>query len=135
MSLGADVAAALPFFREQAISRMSESFRIFEVTGRTADPENDLREVDVETDRYVGIGRLVFRSSVVSDVSVASQLVASQGARIDLPAGTSGIRRDMVAVVTDSTADVTLIGRRFRVEGMPSAGQTTAARYQVVEVT
>jgi len=56
VSLGADVAAALPFFRAQAVSRMSESFRIFEVTGRVPDPDNDLREIDTEVDRYVGVG-------------------------------------------------------------------------------
>lgn len=135
MSLGADVAGALPFFREQALSRMSESFRVYMVTGRTQDPDDDLREIDVEEDTYVGVGRIVFRSSVVSDVTVASQLLASQGARMDLPAGTSGVGTGMFAVVTASTSDVSLVGRRFRVEGMPAAGQTTAARFQVVEVT
>jgi hypothetical protein len=135
VSLGDAVATHLPFLREQARSRMSELFRVFEVTGKTEDPENELREIDVEADRYVGIGRLVFRSSVVSDVEVASQLVASQSARIDLPAGTSGVGTGMFAVVTASTSDATLVGRRFRVEGMPAAGQTTAARFQVVEIS
>lgn len=129
------VNSVLALGRAAAVSRMSESFRIFEVTGRTPDPDNDLREVDVEVDRYVGIGRLVFRSSVVSDVEVASQLVASQSARIDLPAGTTGVGTSMFAVVTASTSDATLVGRRFRIEGMPAAGQTTACRLQAVEIT
>lgn len=135
MSLGWDVAAALPYLRSQAESRMTETFRIFEVTGTTTDPDSDLQVVDVETDRYTGPGRLVFRSSVVSDADVGSQLVAVQGARVDLPVSVSGVGTDMVAVVTGSSADPSLVGRRFRVEGMPAAGQTTAHRYSVVEVT
>lgn len=129
------VLSAIAMGRAAAEARMTETFRIFEVTGKMADPENDLRSVDVEEDRYVGIGRLVFRSSVVSDVDVASQLVASQSARIDLPASAGEVRTDHVAVVTDSVSDAALIGRRFRIEGMPQAGQTTAHRFQAVEVT
>lgn len=129
------VLTATAMGRAAAELRMSESFRIFEVMGTTTDPDNDLQVVDVEVDRYNGPGRLVFRSSVVSDADVGSQLVAVQGARIDLPVTDVGVGTDMVAVVTGSSADASLVGRRFRVEGMPAAGQTTAHRYAVVEVT
>jgi hypothetical protein len=134
VTLGQDVAAALPFLRREAESRMSETFRIFDETFVT-DPENDLREIPVESVIYEGPGRLAFRSSVVSDVNVASQLVAVQGARVDVPLTVSGVSADSVVVVTGSSSDAGLVGRRFRVEGLPAAGQVTAHRYQVVEVT
>lgn len=129
------VLTATAMGRAAAELRMTETFRIFEVTGSTTDPDNDLQVVDVEVDRYVGIGRWVFRSSVVSDVDVASQLVTSQSERVDLPAGTDSVGPGMFGVCTASAVDSTLVGRRFRVEGMPAAGQTTAARFPVVEVT
>jgi hypothetical protein len=129
------VLGAVSMGRVAAEARMTETFRVYEVTGTTVDPENDLNVVDVEVDRYSGPGRLAFRSSVVSDVDVGSQLVAVQSARMDLPVSVGTVGTGMFAVVTGSLSDVSVVGRRFRVEGMPQAGQTTAHRFSVVEVT
>ena len=131
MTLGTDVDAALPYFRAQAESRMSETVQVTTTEKQDTggfDPEQ------VPTTHYSGRARVKFASQVVSDREVAGQFPVVQSVELHLPSGTV-VPRGSVAEVTASTADSSLVGRRFTVTGLPQAGQTTAARYPVEVVS
>lgn len=125
-------SGALAFGRKVAEGLMSDTVRVFRVaTTSDFDDETGL-PVEVETDVYVGPGRLVLRSSVVRDVDAAAQLIGLQGPRLDVPvAGTGGIRGDDRFVVTASAADDALVGVSGVVKGGHPQTHATARRLPV----
>jgi hypothetical protein len=129
--LGDDIAAALPNLRAHAVSRMSETVRLGTLTEDV--DEDTLESFNIFDTVYEGVGRLRFPQAPNGEVDVAGQLVVLQGAVLSLPSGTTGITPDMRAVVDASTADVSLVGRVFRIQGFAAAGQTTATRFAVEE--
>lgn len=116
--------------RALAVSRMSETVHAGSST-TTTDPVTG-QPVQSGTTVYDGAARLKFASTVVSDKATGGQLVSSQNVELHCPSGTK-IPIGTVVTVTASTADDSLVGRKFKVTGRPEAGQTTAARFQVVE--
>jgi hypothetical protein len=132
--LGEDVAAALPHLRDQAESRMTETVEIG-LWGDGVDPETgEATQVLVES-RYVGKGRVRYPSYAVAVQSPATEPVAQQDVVVSIPSGSGPVFEGDTVLVTASTSDAMVIGRRFTVKGQPLAGQTTAYRISVVEQT
>ena len=155
MSLGWDTLAALPAFRVQAESRMSETVTVGRSTPNGLNPET-LEPVadsfvlhyptpqdiftdvfrDVFGDAGNGRARIKYSSLTVSESSTLGQVLAAQDAVLSLPVGMGlGVRIDDIVTVTASTVDPALIGRRFRVKGSAQAGQVTASRFPLEEVS
>lgn len=132
--LGDDIAAALPELRAHAESRMTETATVgVYVEGTdviTGDPTRVL-----QTQRYAGKGRLRWASRDVSAHVGPGQPMSVQEPYWSVPYGTPRLQVDDEVVVTASAADPLLVGRRFRITGAPVAGQVTAHRYPIEEVT
>lgn len=132
VSLGTDTLAALLLLRAEAESRFTETFTF---TRQTTVKDANGVPIPTETTLYAGIpGRVKFTSQVVSDQTRGAQPVAVQQRRVDVAVGaTPNVREGDVCTVTASTIDAGLVGRKFRIEGLPDSGQVTAARYPVSE--
>lgn len=131
MSLGSDIAAALPQLRAEAESRMFDTV----LAGRFKDgtDENGDATRVIETERYTGKARIRWGSRAVSNSSAAGSPVASQEPYLSIPFGSARLFNDDEVECTESS-DPLLVGRRFRVEGAAIAGQVTAYRYPLIEL-
>lgn len=117
-----------------AEARMSEVVTFYRVTGEMTDPET-LETVETTEDVHTAVARLKYRTLNVSDRDSGTQLVAAQSPEVHVPArDTTGIRTDDMMRV-DSSIDPLLAGRVFRVAGRPEAGQTTAHRFPLEEIS
>lgn len=133
MSLGQDIDAALPFLREQAVSRMRETVTFYRVTGETTNA--DLEVVEVRETIVTTIARVKYRTLNVHDREQATQLIGSQTPEVHVPFGSAaGVLTDDTARI-DASPDPTLVGRVYRVTGRPQAGQTTTHRFPVEEIS
>jgi hypothetical protein len=154
VNLGQELAAALPFLRQQAESRMTETVRAGVYTDGTdpvsLDPVRTLVEV-----LYEGPGRVKYPGNAVRNAQAAGQVVSTQDVRVDIPVQQAsllpgddtlpgdGMVPSVLAVlfegagveVLSSTADPALVGRWYRVEGAPDMGSVTAHRYPVTELS
>lgn len=85
-------------------------------------------------EEYAGRAQIVLRSLVVGQRSAASQDLADQTPMIKLPSGTVvSIGAEVLTEASD--ADPSLAGTRYKIDGRPQAGQTTAARYPLEILT
>lgn len=128
MSLGADIAWALPQLRAEAESRMTETIRAGRFTLTTDPVTGDPVRTLIE-ERYVGIAEIKDTSMVVSERVAASQLVLTQNPVGKLPVAAAILLEGDEIEVTASTADAALVDRVYRVAGLPQAGNVTAHRY------
>lgn len=94
----------------------------------TGNPVRELKEL-----RYSGKARVKYPSYAVAESTPASQPVAQQDVVVSIPSGAAAVLDGDEVVVTASTYDPLLVGRRYKVKGQPAAGQTTAYRIAVVE--
>lgn len=132
MSLGSDIAAALPGLRAEAESRMSELVQV----GRFADGVDDATgdpTWDLVAERYSGKARIRWGSREVTNADAPSTPVTVQEPYLSVPFGTV-LLRDNDEVLVVGSDDPVLVGRRFRVQGFPVAGQVTAHRYPLEEL-
>lgn len=86
-------------------------------------------------ERYTGKARVKYESLAVSESDNTSQLVATQTPFASIPAGSPRLFEGDELHVTASTADGLLVGRRYTVAGSAQAGQTTAHRYPLKELS
>ncbi|QZY52716.1 DUF6093 family protein [Leucobacter tenebrionis] len=118
--------------RRMAESRMSETVLV----GRWENirPPGQLDPVPtlVET-FYTGRARVKYPSAAASVQNPAGQQLTETSVVVSLPSGAAVVPTGAVVMVEASTADVSLVGRTYRVSGPAQAGQTTAHRYPVVE--
>lgn len=132
MSLGYDIAQVLPGLRAEAESRMSETVTV----GRWEDirPPGELDPVPtlVET-YYTGIARVKFPYATSLSKSPVGQPMVETRIVLSLPSHSGPVPTGALVRVDSSTADESLAGRMFRIDGPAQAGQTTAHRYPVVE--
>lgn len=127
MTLGADLVAALPELQAHAESMMFDSVIVRRQTGTTPDYESG-EDVPTYVTVYAGRCRLVMRSTVVSDADSASELVALQGPRLDVPvSGTAGIKPDDRFELTSGDS----VGLTGRVSGVFPQSLKTARRLPV----
>lgn len=132
MTLGSDIAAALPGLRAEAESRMTDVVLVgrFEdgVDEDTGDPTWVLA-----TERYAGKARIRWGSREVTNADAPSMPITVQEPYLSIPFG-SPLLRDNDEVQVTASDDPILLGRRFRVQGYPVAGQVTAYRYPLEEL-
>ena len=125
---------ALAMGRARATLLMTETVTVG-VTSTTVDP-NTLENVTVTTARYTGIGRIKFPSLAVSESATLGQALVSQQVQLHVPVGEGvTIQEGDTVTVTASSADPSLVARTFRVAGRPHAGQVTAHRYPLEELS
>lgn len=115
--------------RNVAEARMTETWRIGTITETTEPDTYDV--VQVLDAVYDGPARYKPEGTVPQVREAAGRLVTEQGPELHLPAGTSGVEIDMVAVCDACPDDASMVGMVVRIAGRPSRGQVTAARFKV----
>lgn len=132
MNLGYDIAQALPGLRAEAESRMTESVTVgrFELKRDPGSLDTVLTLVETF---YTGIARVKFPYASTAAKNPAGQQLVETNIVLSLPAWSQLMPVGTGVRVDGSSADESLVGRMFRVEGPAQAGQTTAHRYPVVE--
>ena len=125
---------ALAAGRRLADARMTETVTagVYE----EADPAPDGSPIHVLVEeRYTGKARVKYESLAVSESDNTSQLVATQTPFASIPTGSARLFEGDELHVTASTADGLLVGRKYTVAGSAQAGQTTAHRYPLKELS
>jgi hypothetical protein len=113
----------------------TETLSFYSVDGMTVDPET-LNNVEAVSVLHVVAGRVKYPSLTVSDRAAVGQVFATQAVHVHVALGAApNVRTDHFVEVTASTSDPALVGRKFRVTGNPQAGQVTAHRYPVEELS
>lgn len=149
------MSVALEAGRYAAKSRMTETVMagrfVDGVDGETGDPTSVL----VGEPLYVGVARVKYTANAVRNGEGASQLVTTQDVTVSIPTQPATLEpsevqppddelapavnvvmpEGTVIVVTASTSDPALVGRRYTVDGVATLGQTTAHRYPVTETS
>ena len=137
MSLGGDVAAALPFFRGEAVSLMLSVGVVRRPTGVVVTDPVTLEETAVFATVYEGVCRLKAAGTIPGRADVPGAVAVTQGAVLSLPVGAPGagdVRLNDVWECTANFYDPRMVGRRVRVTGIHSQTFATAHRYPVEEV-
>ncbi|MGW9268330.1 DUF6093 family protein [Microbacterium sp. NPDC055599] len=132
VSLGSDIAAALPGLRAEAESRMTDRVQV----GRFKDGVDETTgnpTWEIVTERFAGRARIRWGSREVTNADAPSTPVTVQEPYLSVPFGTV-LLRDNDEVLVVGSDDPVLVGRRFRVQGFPVAGQVTAHRYPLEEL-
>ena len=133
MSLGYDVAQALPALRAEAESRMTETVTVGLFRDGTDETTGDPIRVLV-TERYSGIARIRWSGHNVTNADGPAMPVTVQEPVLSIPHGSPRLfDRDEVHI-TASTADAMLVDRRLSIQGDAISGQTTAHRYPLREL-
>ena len=139
MSLGRDVAAALPGLRSAAESLMVDTWRSDRHLPGTEPVFNDeTGEWTAGGDPvpvYDGPGRLRDQDGAGRRVDRQGETTVVGALRLSLPVATSGgVRVDDVLECTASTFDASLVGVKVRVTDLHQSTHSTARRFSV-EVT
>lgn len=119
--------------RRMAESRASEIVTVGTFRDATNPDTGDDIRIPVTT-RYIGPARIRWNSKEVTNAVAPSMHVAVQEPYLSVPVGTARLFPQDEVVVTDSI-DTLLVGRRFRVQGAAAAGQVTAYRYPLEELS
>jgi len=145
VSLAEDVAAALPVFRAQAESLMTDFCRV------GTDLES-ATELDPATGQYVRVfvnvvyeGPCRFKSgnTAPGEVTAVGQFLVEQDAIVKFPVGdnpaivsgrSADVEQNMVVLLTGSATDPDLVGLRARVKRKATAAGATSRRVPV-EIT
>lgn len=134
MSLGYDIAGALPGLRAEANSRMTETVTFFTVT-RGEDPET-LQPVDIETSIAEGVSaRLRSADRDARAVPIAGQEPIVSKLILSVAVNTIRVGPSVFARISASSADPGLVGAVVRTLDFPTMGQVTAWRYPVEQVS
>lgn len=128
MTLGEDVAAALPELRSAAESMMTSACVITgpgEKTWNNTTGTYDNPAVTI----YTGPCRIAFRSTVRREAEAVGQLLTEQEPTLYLPVdGSEGVSTDHVVTITANPLDAALVGMRLRVAGIHAQTYATARR-------
>jgi len=135
MSLGWDLAASLPALRAQANGRMTETVTAGHFTDGVDEATGNPTRIPVGEPLYEGPARVKYTDNAVRNAEGASQLVTTQDVTVSLPHGSVVLPEGTDIAVTFSTADWSLVGRAYKVDGSPTLGQSTAHRYPVTELS
>ena len=132
MSLGYDLAQALPMLRAEAESRMTETFTIGKLQ-RVRQPGSLEGTIELVEIYYSGIGRLKYPYATVLAKAPAGQQLVEMSIIASIPSSSPPMPTGAVIRVDASSSDPSLVGLLVRIDGPAQAGQTTAHRYPVVE--
>jgi hypothetical protein len=132
VTIGDDVAAALPEMRRQADSLMTESLR-FGLWSEV--PDDNLETLRTLTDvRYAGKGQIKYPTSTVFAGDSNGQQFGVQDIIAKIPFDAqANIPEGYTCIVDASNRDPLLVGHEFRVKGSPQAGAVTSHRYPLEE--
>ena len=132
------LAGALALGRGHASTLFTETLQFFAHGAVTINPET-LAETATDTVLFTVPGRIKFlsmNSLTPTEVETSGQVIAVQNTFAVVAVGsTPDVAADHFVRVTASTADSTLVGRVFRVTGLPQSGQVTAHRYPIEEMS
>lgn len=129
MTLGGEIASALPGLRAEAEAMMRSSVKIGSRT-ETTDPNTLATVIVWDPMTYTGPARIRFVSQGLADVDAGGQVVAIQNAVLSLPIDGSGaVFTDQVVEVTANPADSDLAGKLFRISGYHGQTDSTARRF------
>lgn len=135
MTLGRDIAAALPNLRAQAESRMVDECIINGEPVRVWNPEKldyDLTPTVV----YTGKCRVRLAGTQATQGEQAGQLFVEQGATLSLPFSeptSADVRKDHVVTITASESDPGLVGAKYTIEARLRQTHATARRFPIKE--
>lgn len=122
--------------RAQAEARMTETVTI---TGESSFSTNATTLAVTTTagsSHYSGAARVRQVTSYASDAESAGQFPATQRLEVHIPVGSgSTVATGDLVLVSASAADASLVGRKYRVQGVPDGGQVTARRFPVEAVS
>ena len=134
MTLGSDLAAALPLLRAEAESRMTET--VIAGTFKDGTDENGDATRVPDAVRYEGRGRIRYGSLAASnDLNQVAQPVVMQSPFLSVPWGSPRLFEGDDVVVPASGSDPLLVGRTYRVAGNAVIGQVTTHRYPLIELS
>lgn len=133
MSLGYDIALALPGLRAEAESRMDDLIRATRGGERVWDEVNG-EWVTAEVVIYEGKARIKRPNDRASDAEAGSQLVTVGRLEVHVPVGSQSFAPDDLIEVMVSVSRPDQVGRRFVVVAPFDGSQTTALRYRVEAV-
>lgn len=80
-------------------------------------------------------GQIQYTGLAVTDSNTTGQSVVEQNPRLKVPSGSPLLPEGQTIRVVASDADSVLVNRRYRINGAPDAGGTTAHRYPLVELS
>lgn len=137
MSLGSDVAAALPELRVQAESLMVSTCTITRGGGAGVWNEATGAYDATATTIYSGPCRLIFRSnSVVRETDAQGQFLLEQEPQLSLPVvGSETVTVGDAVTITANPYDAAMVGLTLRIAGIHTQTQATARRFPVEVVT
>lgn len=134
MSLGEDVQANLPFFREQAESKMISECVIDsgEFTGGVWNEEILDYTPKVPLPSYEGICEWKAAGTAPRSVDAAGQILLIQAPTLKLPVeGSENVRPGQTGRITSNPNDRSLEGTEFIIDGNHSQTYSTARRLPV----
>lgn len=82
---------------------------------------------------YAGRAQVQYPDISVDERVASGQQFTAVDLIVKVPVGEDIIPEGTIILVTASTIDESLVGRKFRVKGAPQSGYVTAHRYPVVE--
>ena len=119
--------------QHMADSRMSETVLVGKFRDGT-DPDTKEATRVLETERYTGNARIRWGSREVSNSQATGSPVAMQEPYLSVPFGTARFFTDD-EVECIASPDPLLVGRRFKLSGATAAGQVSAYRYPLEELS
>lgn len=138
MTLGSDIAQALPGLRAEAESRMTETV-VAGVAVDGVDPETGDATQSIEDARYGGKARIRYGSVTASandgDGASIGQPLTTQAPYLSVPWGSPRLYEGDQVHVTGSASDELLVDRWYTIAGNAAIGQVTAHRYPLTETT
>lgn len=143
MTLGADLAAAMPEFRAEAESRMRDTCTVQLVTGHITDESTGIVTDTLGAAVYGpsiaphhGRCRFAVASVQESDPQAGGATYTVTRGRVDVPVGAFVAATGLVVTCVTSEMDPHLPGRRFRTQASsPANSQATAYRLAIEEIT
>lgn len=135
MSLGDDILEALPFFREQAESMMTDSCVVGEYSDTPVLDESTGNYEREFVALYTGPCKFKAGTTGVGEIDAQGQLLIEQDSTVSFPMSQSGmLGTDNIIQMTGSLTDEALIGVEARIKGPFHSSYKTARRFSV-EVT
>ncbi|MEI3845322.1 MULTISPECIES: DUF6093 family protein [unclassified Microbacterium] len=125
---------ALGMGRQLANARMTETVTAGRYKDGTDEETGNPTRVLVEA-FYSGPARVKYVSLAVTEREEPSQVLAAQQPLMSVPTTAPAIPEGLEVHVESSSSDPGLVGRFYRVQGAPQAGQTTSHRYPLQELS
>ena len=130
MSLGYDIAQALPGLRAEAESRMDDRIKTKRAGEKVWD-ESSGEWVTSEVVIFEGKARIKRPNDLSTDAEAGSQLIAIGRLQVHVPVGSTPFAPDDVIEVTACATRPDQVGRKFVVVAPFDGSQLTAVRYRV----